>query len=208
MLEGFLPTPFLVLIAFERWNDIVKLAAPDASFLITTAAWRFARGMALANLGKTDSAEKEQLAWQESVSKIPPDTVIIELNTAAVVFKIHQNLFSAAIARSRHDDKGVIHFMAQAIAAQDSLIYSEPPAWYPSVRPLLGQVLLAANQPAEAEKVFRADLDKNPRHQRALAGLRDALNAQKRTYEADQVDRQLREAQKNIDAVSSVRTRR
>ena len=207
VLEGFLPIPFLVLIAFERWNDIVKLAAPDASFLITTAVWRFARGMALANLGKTDSAEKEKLAWQESVSKIPPDTIIIELNTAAAVFKIHQNLLSAAIARSRHDDKGVVHFMAQAIAAQDSLNYSEPPAWYPSARPLLGRVLLAAGQPIEAEKVFRADLERNPRNGRALAGLHDCLKAQMRFYEAEQVEQQLRDAQSKIDTVSTARNR-
>src|SRR5713226_5816317 len=32
MLEGFLPTPVIVLLAFERWNDILKSPAPDASF--------------------------------------------------------------------------------------------------------------------------------------------------------------------------------
>src|SRR5438105_336716 len=31
MLEGFLPTPIVVLFAFERWNDILKLPAPDKS---------------------------------------------------------------------------------------------------------------------------------------------------------------------------------
>jgi tetratricopeptide (TPR) repeat protein len=123
------------------------------------------------------------------------------------VFKIHQNLLSAAIARSRHDDKGVVHFMAQAIAAQDSLNYSEPPAWYPSARPLLGRVLLAAGQPIEAEKVFRADLERNPRNGRALAGLHDCLKAQMRFYEAEQVEQQLRDAQSKIDTVSTARNR-
>jgi tetratricopeptide (TPR) repeat protein len=208
MLEGFLPTPFLVLIAFERWNDILKLPTPDGSLLLTTAVWRFARGMALANLGKTDAAEKEQLAWQKCVSRVPADTIIIELNTAEAVFKIHQNLLSAAIARSRHDGKAVIDFMAQAVAAQDALNYSEPPAWFPSVRPLLGRVLLAADQPAEAEKVFRADLERNPRNGRALAGLRDCLKAQTRFYEAEQVEQQLRDAQGKADKVSGALIRK
>jgi tetratricopeptide (TPR) repeat protein len=208
MLEGFLPTSIMVLLVFERWNDILKLPAPDSSFSFTNAMWRFGRGVALANLGKTESAEKERAAWQEIVAKIPPDTVIIELNTAEAIFKIHENLLAAAIARSRRDDTKAIGFLTQAVTAEDALNYSEPPSWFPSVRPMLGRILLAANQAAEAEKVFRADLDKNPRHHRALAGLRDALNAQRRNYEAAQIAQQLGEAQKDIDAVSSVGARR
>jgi tetratricopeptide (TPR) repeat protein len=208
MLEGFLPTQLLILIAFERWNEILKLPAPDTSLLIATAVWHFARGMALANLEKTESAQKEQLAWQKARSKIPPDTVIIEQNTAATVFKIHENLLAAAIARSQRDERKAIDFLTQAIAAEEALNYTEPPSWFPSVRPILGRVLLAAKQPAEAEKVFRADLERNPRHHRSLVGLRDSLKAQRRQYEADQIDQQLREAHEAIDAVSTARVRK
>ena len=118
-----------------------------------------------------------------------------DLNQTGAVFKIHENLLAAAIARSRHDDKAAIDFLTQAVAAEDALNYSEPPPWYPPVRPTLGRVLLATNQHAEAEKVFRADLEKNPRNGRALSGLRDCLKAQNRKYEADQIDQQLRTAQ-------------
>ena len=97
---------------------------------------------------------------------------------------------TATSAKSRKDAKAAIDSLSRAIAAEDALNYSEPPAWYPTLRPMLGQLLLANNQPAEAEKVFRADLDRSPRDGRALSGLRDALNAQNRTYEADQIDRQ------------------
>ena len=95
MLEGFLPTPILVLVAFERWKDILKLPAPDSSLLITTAVWRFARGMAHAKLGKPDLAAREQSAWQAVVAKIPPDTMYDELNKTGAVFKIHEHLLSA-----------------------------------------------------------------------------------------------------------------
>jgi hypothetical protein len=37
---------------------------------------------------------------------------------------------------------------------------------------------------ARAEKVFRADLDRNPRNPRSLWGLRQALLQQKREYDA------------------------
>jgi hypothetical protein len=204
MLEGFLPTPFLVLLAFDRWNDLERLPAPDASLPITNAVWRFARAVALANLGKIDLAEKEQVAWQQAAARVPNDTVIIELNTAGTIFKIHQYLLSAALARSRHDSKGNVDFLNQAVAAEDALNYSEPPAFYPPVRPLLGRALIEAKQFVEAEQVFRADLARNPRNRRSLAGLRDSLKAQGREYEATLVDQQLRE----VDAPSAPSARR
>src|SRR5205814_1041579 len=61
-LEGFIPTPTMVLLAFERWDDIVKSPKPDPSMLNTTAIWHFARGIAFARLGKTSEAEHEQAA--------------------------------------------------------------------------------------------------------------------------------------------------
>src|SRR6266852_7076605 len=199
MLEGFMPTPILVLLAFERWADILKLPTPDSSLSITNAVWHFARGMAFANLGKTAEAEKERLAWQETVAKIPLETMYDQLNKTGAVFKVHENLLVGASVRSRHDDKAAVDSLTQAVAAEDALNYSEPPPWYPPVRPMLGRVLLANKQPAEAEKVFRADLEKNPRDGRALFGLRDCLKAQDRQYEADQIDRQFHNAWKFVD---------
>jgi len=204
MLEGFLPTPMIVLLAFERWDDILKLPAPETSLAITNAVWHSVRGVAFANLGKISEAEKEQNAFRDLVAKIPPDTMYDPLNKTAAVFKIHENLLASAILRSRHDDKAAIDSLTQAVAAEDALNYSEPPAWYPPVRPMLGGVLLANKQLAEAEKVFRADLEKNPRDGRALSGLRDCLKAQDRQYEADQIDQQFRSAWKFAD-VSAVR---
>jgi hypothetical protein len=191
-LEGFLPTPIIVLHAFERWNDLVKLPQPDAAFQITTAVWHSLRGVAFANLDRTVDAEKEQSAFRDLVGKIPADKMYDPLNTTGAVFKVHEHLLAGVIAQSRHDSKTAIDQLSQAVVAEDALNYSEPPAWYPSVRPTLGRCLLANNQPAEAEKVFRTDLEKNPRDGRALAGLRDALTAQDRAYEAEQIDEQLR----------------
>src|SRR5438093_13443590 len=73
MLEGLLPTPIVVLFAFERWDDLLKLPVPDSSFLITNAVWHSLRGVAFANTGKTAEAEKEQGAFRELMAKIPPD---------------------------------------------------------------------------------------------------------------------------------------
>jgi hypothetical protein len=49
---------------------------------------------------------------------------------------------------------------------------------------------------AGAEKVFREDLERNPRNPRSLLGLREALKRQKRDYDAQFVDKQFRQAWK------------
>jgi len=208
MLEGFLPTPMVVLFAFERWDDLLKLPAPDSSFLITNAVWHSLRGVAFVNTGKTAEAEKEQRAFRELTAKIPPDTMYDMLNKTGAVFKVHDHLLAGMLARSRHDDKGAIDSLTQAVAAEDALNYSEPPPWYPPVRPILGHVLLEAKQLPEAEKVFRADLDRNPRDGRALSGLRDCLNAQGRKYEADQIDQQFRAAWKVAAVTNAAASKR
>jgi hypothetical protein len=193
-LEGFLPTPMLVLLAFERWNDILKLSAPDPSLAVTNAVWHSVRGIALANLGRTTEAKAEQKNFRDLSAKIPADKMYDPLNKAAAVLRVHESLLAAAIAGSRQDANATIESLKGGVAAEDALNYSEPPAWYPPVRPLLGRVLLANKRIDDAETVLRADLDRNPRDARALAGLRDCLQAQDRSYEAEQIDRQFRAA--------------
>ncbi|HJX97338.1 MAG TPA: hypothetical protein VJ281_00550 [Chthoniobacterales bacterium] len=199
MLEGFIPTPIVVLLGFERWPDILKFPKPTDSLALTNAVWHSARGIALANLGKTAEAENEQKAFQDLVSKMSPNEMYDMLNDRSAVFKIHENLLAGAIAHSRNDDNAAINSLKQAVAAEDALNYSEPPPWYPPVRPTLGRLLLSANQAAEAEKVFREDLERKPRDARALAGLRDSLKAQGRDYEAEQIDQQYRASWKVAD---------
>jgi hypothetical protein len=55
------------------------------------------------------------------------------------------------------------------------------------VRHTLGAVLLRANQNAEAEQVYREDLEKSPENGWGLMGLRDALRREQKTKEAEVV---------------------
>ncbi len=79
---------------------------------------------------------------------------------------------------------------------QDSLNYGEPPDWYFPVRESLGAALLMNNDAAGAEKVFREDLDHNPRNPRSLFGLQQALKAQGRNYDAGFVEKEFRNSWK------------
>jgi hypothetical protein len=59
--------------------------------------------------------------------------------------------------------------------------YVEPPAWFYPTRESLGGLLLRSGRPAEAEAVFRADLERTPHNPRSLFGLSEALRAQHRS---------------------------
>src|SRR5438105_11105863 len=95
-LEGFLPTPMIVMAAFERWNDLLKFPAPGPSFVTTNAVWHSLRGIAFANTGKTTEAEQEQKQFRDLIEKIPQDKMYDQLNKVSAVFKIHANLLASA----------------------------------------------------------------------------------------------------------------
>jgi hypothetical protein len=80
--------------------------------------------------------------------------------------------------------------LREAVGIQDTLKYGEPPDWFFPVRESLGAALLLNSDPAGAEKVFREDLERNPRNPRSLWGLRQALLQQKRDYDAGFVQKQ------------------
>ena len=117
-------------------------------------------------------------------------------NKTKTILTIASDVLAARIAIARHDPAAAIPLLRQAAAAQDSLKYSEPPDWPFSVRESLGAALLLQGDNAAAEKVFREDLDRNPRNPRSLFGLSQALKAQHRDYDAQFVDRQFRSAWK------------
>jgi len=70
------------------------------------------------------------------------------------------------------------------VELEDAMGYDEPSAWYLPTRESLGGVLLRSGQAAEAERVFRADLERNRRNGRSLFGLMSALASQGRAYDA------------------------
>lgn len=78
--------------------------------------------------------------------------------------------------------------------------------WFQPVRELLGGFLLRNNDYAEAEKVFRADLEKNKHNGRSLFGLMESLKAQKKADAAATVQREFDNAWKNADTKLAVQS--
>src|SRR5215471_520277 len=70
MIDSFTPTPTLIMVRFKRWDDLLKAPAPDQKLVVSTALWRFGRGLAFASTGKLDSAEKERTDLLNAVKAI------------------------------------------------------------------------------------------------------------------------------------------
>jgi predicted Zn-dependent protease len=89
--------------------------------------------------------------------------------------------------------------LKRAVAEEDALNYDEPPAWYLPMRQRLGAVLLAADRPIQAEKAFRADLERRPENGWSLHGLAQSLRAQGREREAARIERRFAKAWQTAD---------
>jgi tetratricopeptide (TPR) repeat protein len=197
-LEGFMTIPMAVDVRFHKWDSILAMKQPNPDMKITTAFWHFSRGMALAGKGKATEAEAEYKIVSEAEAATPEDMVFAMPvnNKAKDVMKIAERVLGAKIALANKDSNGAIAMLREAVAIQDTLKYNEPPDWFFPVRESLGAALLMSKNPSDAEKVFREDLEKNPRNPRSLYGLREALKAQGRDYDAGFVEKQFQSSWK------------
>jgi tetratricopeptide (TPR) repeat protein len=149
----------------------------------------FAQGMASVATSKFASAENDAKALDKDDDG--------SAKIAAAVLR-------ATIARAHGDRPGEIAALERAVKLQDDDGYSEPPTFYYPVRESLGGALLRAGRAADAERVLRACLVKNPLDPRALFGLAEALERQGHSDEAARVRDTFREAWKHADAPLTV----
>jgi tetratricopeptide (TPR) repeat protein len=198
-LEDFLPTKTQLLVRFRRWDDILKAPEPPASLTYTNALSHWARALAYAATGKRQQAEAEQKIFEAAVKALPAGARF-GANAGRDVLQIASHVLGARLASARGERKLAIELLRQAVAAEDALAYSEPPDWYyPPTRESLGGALFAGGEFAEAERVFRAELERNRRNGRALFGLAESLKAQGKTYAAALVRQEFERAWKNAD---------
>ena len=112
---------------------------------------------------------------------------------------IADNDLAASVAAAEgRTDRAVAH-LRLAVLLEDDLHYDEPPPWYFPEREALGGMLLQANKPAEAEAVFREDLNRHPESGWSLYGLERSLRAQNRAAEAEEVHARFKKAWARAD---------
>jgi len=202
--EMYGETPIAARWRFGMWDEILKLPAPDKRFVIDTAMWHAARGVAQAAKKNLALAREEKKAFGELRDRIPP-TWAHAFSPAQDYLAVAGHVMNARILESIGDHDGAIAAWNAAAQAEDNLPYNEPPEWFYPVRESHGGALLRSGRAAEAEKVFRADLDRNPRNARSLFGLWKTLEAQKKVADAALVKRQFEAAWKDATVTLDVK---
>jgi len=200
-LQELMPLHLYTLARFGRWQEILDAPAPDAQFHYATAAWHYARGMALASTGKSEEAAKEHeiVATAAETQEMKTFSVLSIGSTGSDLLRLASSVLEGKIAESRKDWKTAIRAYEDGAKKQDALTYSEPPPWYYPVRDALGRVYLEAGKPAEAEAVYRKQLALTPRNPWTLYGLAASLKAQGKDELAADVTRQFTKAWEKAD---------
>jgi tetratricopeptide (TPR) repeat protein len=199
----FSPILGFVLLRFGRWEDARRLPPPATSEPPDPLWYYFARSVANAQLRRLPSATVERDHFERVARAIPPDTVFRQ-NRATRVIEVFSAILDARLAAARGEDAAAIQSWERAVAAQDRLVYHEPPPVYYPVRESLGAALHRAGRLPQAEAVFREDLTRNPRNGRSLFGLWQTLAALGRRQEADAAKRTFEEAWTGSDITLSL----
>lgn len=198
-IEPYITYPLLTLVTFGRWDEVLQAPVPPADLPFSVGLANYARGVAFAAKGRWAAADAALDTLQRIAGTTDPRYVAAGWVTPKAVLDIATHALMGEIATRRGElDAGIAHFR-EAAALEDGMLYVEPPDWYYPIRHSLGAALLKAGRAAEAERVYREDLDRFPKNGWALYGLAAALRAQGKTAEARAVQAEFDQAWAEAD---------
>ena len=203
-VEGYIPMRQHVLIRFGRWRDIIDQVFPDDRelFSVTTAMMRYARTVALANLGDSEGAETERDLFFAARDCVQQSRMLFN-NTCQDILTVAEQMLLGELAFKKGDHETAFRHLRQSIELDDNLPYDEPWGWMQPTRHALGALLLDQKQYLEAEAVYRADLGldaslsracQHPTNVWSLHGLHECLSHRGETVEANHIKLQLDKA--------------
>lgn len=196
MLSPYASFEWLVFTTFGKWDEMLGEAEPKEKDAFLHAMYRYARAAAYAGKGELANAQAEQERMQAMANRLK-ETDMLMINSARSVAAIASAELDARISRCKGDREAEIAHLRRAVELQDALGYMEPPEWHYTTRTSLGGALLRKNDLAEAESVFRKDLELNPRNGRSLFGLMKALEMQAKPVHKEWVKKEFEQAWNN-----------
>ena len=188
---------YAALVRFGLWDELIALTPPDARAPGLTAGYLYGRGVALAARGRLAEARAALAELAALAAADAPAPAPVGNPTLPQVLKVAVPVLAARIAATELRNADAIGALEQATAAEDRLAASG--SWFFPVRHLLGAQLLIAGRPAEAERVYREDLQRHPHNGWALFGLAAALRAENHGSAAAVSQREFSRAWKRAD---------
>jgi len=174
--EMSMPAHALALARFGRWSEVLAEPAPPADLRYAGGIRHYARGLAFAATNRFAEASAELDSVTAIETSVPADK-LLGFHRAKDLLGVAHHALAGEIALRRGRAGEAVPHLEAAVRMQDGLRYDEPPPWYYPVRQSLGAALLAG-RPADAERVYRDDLLRNPDNGWSLYGLSQALRAQ------------------------------
>lgn len=201
LVEGFRFRPILILTLarFGRWDQVLEQKRPQADHLYEQAMWHYARGLAFAAQQMFNNATSE-LSKLETIDK-SKDAKSLDTPQfpAAQVIEVAYHALAGELSAGRGLTEEMTRHFGIAIELEDKLPYMEPPYWHHPVRQSFGAALLEARKPADAERVYREDLQRHPHNGWSMYGLVQSLRDQGKTREASAVAKRFREIWQRAD---------
>lgn len=179
--------PTMALVRLGRWDEILQANAPQRQWKYAQAIDHFARGMANVRHKNLAAANSELDSLKMNLQDDLLSVRLMPFNKPAECGNIASGILQGEILFAEDRKDAAIETFNNAAAAEDALIYREPQQWLLPARQYLGKHLLEMNRAAEAEQVYRQDLDRNPGNGWSLLGLYQSLSAQKKAAEAGTV---------------------
>ena len=201
-LQHYWITPLYAMVRFGRWEEILQQPSPDSDLIYPVGVWHYARAIALIRTQRLDGAAQELAGLRKILADPALASITVwDLNDAASLLTIAGEVVAGELATAQGDlDSGIQH-LETGVMLESELTYDEPPTWHSPVRLNLGAVLLQANRAAEAERVYREDLQIFPENGWALIGLQQSLEAQGKDREAEAAAQRFTKAWQNADLV-------
>jgi tetratricopeptide (TPR) repeat protein len=191
------------LMRFGRWQEVLVAPEPKPGLPLSKALWHYTRACANIALNRLEDARSEKAAFETASAAVPKGWRFGN-NSAADILAIASRVVEGELLAKEGKLEAALSSLREAATLEDTLQYDEPPDWIQPVRHTLGAVLLKTGQPAEAEKAYRADLEKYPGNGWSLMGLRDALRQQGKEAEARVVDAKFKTAWAGADIKPTV----
>jgi tetratricopeptide (TPR) repeat protein len=191
--------PIVALVRFGRWDEALAHPAPPRDWPYTRGVWHYARGLAFSAKRQAAEARRELGELETIVNAVPAERTVAFFFRARNMLQLAANVLAGEIAAKGGDVATAERLLRAAVAEQDTHWFTEPPPWYFPIRQALGAVLLQAGRAADAEKVYREDLARNPDNGWSLFGLAQSLRAQGKTADATRADAAFRRAWAQAD---------
>ena len=164
----------LTLLRFGRFDEILALDNRPED-IVTGGLWDFARGYAHLRSGESDFAG----VYLDRVRKGAESTdATFRFHSAAQLLGVADGILEGEILLAAGSLEEAIASFERAVTTEDGMTYDEPEPLPFAARHWLGAALLEANRFADAERVYREELEDHPHNGWSLLGLVAALDAQ------------------------------